>query len=273
MDPGIDGLWTAHFEDTNGSAAGGVATFMDGSIFGGDSGHVFHGSVDLQGCSVGAYFRVQNVVPNIPNALGGGKYIEFHLRGELEDHGYRICAQIESGLEPELIAKPVEFRKKVDFLNGQTLMVSRKSPIPVLHTGGSWAGTDGKFGGFWTIEVESPLGTGTGVLLLAKGAAVGGNSNYTFIGTTQTDGDNIRMRLLVNNFMSGNRNLFGYVGNCEMNITGSLQRSGAVLDRTALRAVEEHSQIQGSAAVVHLPELAGHCRLKRRVPFPHHSKG
>jgi hypothetical protein len=246
MTSSIDGLWTVH---VNEEQAGGVAAFINGTVVGGDSGHMLNGAVDVQGRSVGAYFRVQSVASNIPNFLDGKSYVDFDLEGDVEGHGHRISAKVESSLATPSIGASIELRKKVDFVSSETLLKPREFRTHQVRAGNSHA-MPAKFGGFWTIEVESARGIGSGVLLLGQGTAVGGNSNYTFIGTSQTDGDEITIRLLMANFVTGGPNLLGYFGNCELDITGSLQRG---------------AEVCGTAAVVHLPNLKGHCRLKRKI--------
>jgi len=254
-----------------------VAAFVHGRMFGGDSGHLFLGSVNVEGQSVGAYFKMHNVVSSIPSPLGNHDYAEFHLRGQLEGVGDRILAQIQSSLPlmPVMVTS-VEFRKKADFLDGGPLFLPRRLPFGLARIRDRRLAEHEQCEGFWTIEIKTERGTGTGVLLLSQGTALGGNSNYTFLGTTRIDKGRIKIRLLVTNFMTGGPNLFGNMSNCEIDITGLLHEFPSVtvhgsvqpLDEMETRVLEQPVEIRGNAVVVHRPDITGICQLKRKAYLP-----
>jgi hypothetical protein len=246
----VDGLWVIQFDGITGKSSG-VAAFMNNRIYGGDSGHTYLGCIATEGAQVGGYFVVRNFVPNYPNTFGGGAYIELHLGGKLV--GNRIQGELRSSKLPAKVLASVELRKKTDFLAVEGHLNRPDHSAVLIQSDESLLASNVKIGGFWTIEVESVQRTSAGVLFLVNGSVFGGDSGFTFVGTTQTKGG-ISARLLVDNFSPEFPNLFGYFGNCEVD-----------LDLTELSPPGEMS---GKATVLHRPDMTGKCRLRKKAELP-----
>ncbi len=74
----IDGFWLVHAEGPQGNSGGGVATFVNGKIFGGDSGFYYTG-VYQEGAVTKARVRVHQFDPTIPSILAVGTDYELHV--------------------------------------------------------------------------------------------------------------------------------------------------------------------------------------------------
>jgi hypothetical protein len=84
--------------------------------------------------------------------------------------------------------------------------------------------------------------------------ALGGDSGFTFVGTTKQNGSELlTARLSVSNFLPTFPNIFGFLGNCEVDLVGALQGD----------------EVLGRATVVHRPDISGSLRLVRRARLSH----
>src|SRR5205807_9610926 len=180
-----------------------------GRIFGGDSEHYYVGSIQRDGNSIGAYFRVQQFVPQSTNVFGGRDVNDFHLEGKLT--GDHIEGKLRDSKTPKLVFASVELRTTPGFLSREVLLGPTKMPDVEIDEGRRFG--DELVAGFWTIEIQTERGLGSGVLLLVNGSAYGGDSGCTFVGNTHTQKRKITARLLVQSFYQDVPNLFRFPGN------------------------------------------------------------
>ena len=85
--------------------------------------------------------------------------------------------------------------------------------------------------GLWTVQFQGVQGVGGGVVVFAKGKILGGDSGYTYTGDYQENGNNVRAKVAVGNFIPGVPNVMGRQGNFELEISGVL--NGNVITATA----------------------------------------
>lgn len=79
----VEGFWIVQYEGMTGNG-GGVAMFIKGKVFGGDTGYVYLGSYQVQGKSVTASVKVQNFLPGIPSVLGIPGDFDLDITGTIE---------------------------------------------------------------------------------------------------------------------------------------------------------------------------------------------
>ena len=79
----IEGFWIVQYEGMQGNG-GGVAMFIKGKVFGGDSGYTYTGSYRIQGISVKANVTVRNFLPGVPSVVGVVGDFEMNIDGKLE---------------------------------------------------------------------------------------------------------------------------------------------------------------------------------------------
>ncbi len=78
----IDGFWIVYAQSKHGNA-GGVAVFMRGKIYGGDSGFYYVGTYEGDKI-VKARIAVRNFDSSIPNILGVAKDYELHVTATVD---------------------------------------------------------------------------------------------------------------------------------------------------------------------------------------------
>jgi len=77
--------------------------------------------------------------------------------------------------------------------------------------------------GFWIVQYEGMAGNGGGVVVFTKGKVFGGDTGYTYIGSYQTQGDSIKARVMVRNFLPDVPSVLGTVGDFELSIEGQVE--------------------------------------------------
>jgi hypothetical protein len=76
----VEGFWIVQYEGMKGNG-GGVAMFIKGHVFGGDTGYTYLGSYQTHGNSVKADVKVRNFLPGIPSVLGVVGDFELNIEG------------------------------------------------------------------------------------------------------------------------------------------------------------------------------------------------
>jgi hypothetical protein len=79
----VEGFWIVQYEGMKGNG-GGVAMFIKGRVFGGDTGYTYLGPYQTQGNVVKAQLTIHNFLPNIPSVLGVVGDFELNIEGKLE---------------------------------------------------------------------------------------------------------------------------------------------------------------------------------------------
>lgn len=79
----VEGFWIVQYEGMKGNG-GGVAVFMKGKVFGGDTGYTYLGSYQIEGKSVKAQVYVRAFLPDIPSVLGVAGDFDLEIEGQLE---------------------------------------------------------------------------------------------------------------------------------------------------------------------------------------------
>jgi hypothetical protein len=77
--------------------------------------------------------------------------------------------------------------------------------------------------GFWIVQYEGMRGNGGGVAMFIKGHLFGGDTGYTYMGTYKTEGNSVKAKLHVRNFLPDIPSVIGVVGDFELNIDGKLE--------------------------------------------------
>ncbi len=77
--------------------------------------------------------------------------------------------------------------------------------------------------GFWIVQYEGMKGNGGGVAMFIKGKVFGGDTGYTYLGSYQTQGDVVKARVKVQNFLPDIPSVLGVVGDFELNIEGKIE--------------------------------------------------
>ena len=80
----IEGFWIVQYEGMRGNG-GGVAMFIKGQVFGGDTGYTYTGSYNEKDGVVKAHVMVRNFLPDIPSVLGVVGDFELTIDGKLEN--------------------------------------------------------------------------------------------------------------------------------------------------------------------------------------------
>jgi len=78
------------------------------------------------------------------------------------------------------------------------------------------------FEGFWTVQFQGVQGGGGGVVVFTKGKVLGGDSGYTYVGKYEENGNNIKARITVSNFIPGIPNVMGRQANFELEFAGTV---------------------------------------------------
>ena len=74
--------------------------------------------------------------------------------------------------------------------------------------------------GLWTVQFQGVQGAGGGVAVFAKNKILGGDSGYTYLGDYEENGNNIKARVTVSNFLPGVPNVMGRQGNFDLEFAG-----------------------------------------------------
>jgi len=106
--------------------------------------------------------------------------------------------------------------------------------------------------GFWIVQYEGMQGNGGGVAMFIKGQVFGGDTGYTYLGTYTTQGNSVKARVMVRNFIPGIPSVVGITGDFELSIDGLVE--GNVVNGT------------GSLVGVQRPGIA--LRLSKRADIP-----
>jgi hypothetical protein len=89
----IEGFWIVQYEGMKGNG-GGVAVFIRGQIFGGDTGYTYLGSYQTQGNLVKARVKVQNFLPDVPNVLGVVGDFDLNIEGTVTGDVFRATGSL-----------------------------------------------------------------------------------------------------------------------------------------------------------------------------------
>lgn len=79
----MDGFWLVQYEGMQGNG-GGVAVFIKGSIFGGDSGATYMGTYRVDGNNVHARVKIHNYMPGVGSVIGIEGDYELDVTGALK---------------------------------------------------------------------------------------------------------------------------------------------------------------------------------------------
>lgn len=79
----LDGFWIVQYEGRQGSG-GGVAVFIKGHVFGGDSGATYIGTFSEQGKKVSSRLTIHNYEPGVVNVTGIEGDYELEVNGTVE---------------------------------------------------------------------------------------------------------------------------------------------------------------------------------------------
>lgn len=77
--------------------------------------------------------------------------------------------------------------------------------------------------GLWIVQYEGTAGGDGGVIVFARGQALGGDNAYVYSGTYQSDAARISARVLVRNFNPAIGNVLGIKGDFELIVQGTIQ--------------------------------------------------
>lgn len=106
--------------------------------------------------------------------------------------------------------------------------------------------------GFWTVQFQGVQGGGGGVAVFNKHKVQGGDSGYTYLGTYEESGNNVKAKIKVSNFSPGFPNVMGHQGDFELEFSGTV--NGDVMNVTA--------------NLVGAPNMKLQAQLKRKAALP-----
>ena len=88
----MEGFWTAQFRGIQGFGSG-VATFINGQVFGGDSGFMYIGTYTLQGNTVKANVHIKPHVAGAANVMGQSEF-DLQFTGTLNGNTLNVTGTI-----------------------------------------------------------------------------------------------------------------------------------------------------------------------------------
>ena len=106
----VEGFWIVQYEGMKGNG-GGVAVFLKGKVFGGDTGYTYVGSYQTEGNSVKAHVKVESFLPDIPSVLGVTGNFELNIDGTLEGN---VIKGTGSLLNSQAVGIAVKLTKRAD---------------------------------------------------------------------------------------------------------------------------------------------------------------
>lgn len=84
--------------------------------------------------------------------------------------------------------------------------------------------------GFWIVQYEGMQGNGGGVAVFTKGKVFGGDTGYYYLGSYETNGNAVRAKIAVRNFIASVPSVVGITGDFELSIDGTVD--GGVISGT-----------------------------------------
>lgn len=84
MGDAMAGFWIVQYEGMAGNG-GGVAMFIKGHVFGGDTGYTYLGSYDARNDLVRASINVQNYLPGVPSVVGITGDFQLEIEGRVAE--------------------------------------------------------------------------------------------------------------------------------------------------------------------------------------------
>jgi hypothetical protein len=106
----IEGFWIVQYEGMRGGG-GGVAMFIKGQVFGGDTGYTYTGSYETQEDAVKARVMVRNFLPDVPSVLGVVGDFELNIDGKIEGDIIEGTGSLTDG---QAVGIAVKLTKKAD---------------------------------------------------------------------------------------------------------------------------------------------------------------
>ena len=100
----VEGFWIVQYEGMQGNG-GGVAMFIKGKVFGGDTGYTYIGSYEVKGNSMNAQVMVRNFIPSVPSVLGITGDFELKIQGTVEGDIIRGTGALVSPQRPGIALK------------------------------------------------------------------------------------------------------------------------------------------------------------------------
>jgi hypothetical protein len=88
----MEGFWTVQFTGVQGWGAG-VVTFLNGQVFGGDSGYMYIGTYTLQGNTVNAKVHVKQHAAGVANVMGRTEF-DLQLSGTLSGNKIAVTGTV-----------------------------------------------------------------------------------------------------------------------------------------------------------------------------------
>jgi len=88
----MEGFWTVQFVGVQGWGTG-VAVYIGGHIFGGDSAVMFTGTYDRQDDNVTSQIHVKQIAPDLMNVMGRNQF-DLDLSGTLDGDTLKLAGNI-----------------------------------------------------------------------------------------------------------------------------------------------------------------------------------
>jgi hypothetical protein len=77
--------------------------------------------------------------------------------------------------------------------------------------------------GFWIVQYEGMQGNGGGVVMFIKGKVFGGDTGYTYMGSYEVNGNSVKAKIMVRNFLPNIPSVIGITGDFELAIEGTVE--------------------------------------------------
>ena len=100
----VEGFWIVQYEGMQGNG-GGVALFIKGKVFGGDTGYYYLGTYQSIGSTLKAQITVHNFIPNMPSVVGITGDFELSIEGTVEGDAIRGTGRLVGINKPGVAVK------------------------------------------------------------------------------------------------------------------------------------------------------------------------
>lgn len=100
----VQGFWIVQFEGVAGNG-GGVVMFLNGQVYGGDSGFVYTGKYHTDETQITARVLVRNFLPEIPSVFGIPGDYELDVKGTVADKTIKGTASLVAQAAVGIVVK------------------------------------------------------------------------------------------------------------------------------------------------------------------------
>jgi len=107
----VEGFWIVQYDGMKGNG-GGVAVFIKGRVFVGDTGYTYLGTYQTEDNLLTAHVSVRNFLPDIPSVLGVVGDFELDIAGRIEGDVIRGTGSLPK--EKQAVGIALKLTKRAD---------------------------------------------------------------------------------------------------------------------------------------------------------------